>query len=43
MGQCCQTTRLAGVPCQQQQTFLGFNPTGCVNLRVTFTLSKVTD
>jgi hypothetical protein len=28
---------------EQRQTFLGFNPTGGVNLRVTFTLKKVTD
>jgi hypothetical protein len=28
---------------EQRQTFLGFNPTGGVNLRVTFTLRKVTD
>jgi hypothetical protein len=26
---------------EQRQTFLGFNPTGGVNLRVTFTLKKV--
>jgi hypothetical protein len=28
---------------EQRQTFLGFNPTGGVNLRVTFTLRKVAD
>ena len=28
---------------EQKQTFLGFNPTGGVNLRVTFTLRKVVD
>jgi hypothetical protein len=28
---------------EQRQTFLGFNPTGGVNLRVTFTLRKVTE
>ena len=28
---------------EQHQTFLGFNPTGGVNLRVTFTLRKVTN
>lgn len=29
---------LAGFVGEQRQTFLGFNPTGGVNLRVTFTL-----
>jgi hypothetical protein len=28
---------------EQRQTFLGFNPTGGVNLRVTFTLRPITD
>src|SRR5262245_18016226 len=28
---------------EQQQTFLGFNPTGGVNLRVTFTLRRVSN
>jgi hypothetical protein len=33
------TGNYAGWSGEQQQTFLGFNPTGGVNLRVTFILS----
>jgi hypothetical protein len=32
------TGNFAGYVGEQRQTFLGFNPTGGVNLRVTFTL-----
>ena len=35
------TGNFAGFVGEQKQTFLGFNPTGGVNLRVTFTLRKV--
>ena len=36
------TGKFRGYVGQQSQTFLGFNPSGGVNLRVTFTLEKVT-
>ena len=37
------TGNLVGFIGEQRQTFLGFNPTGGVNLRVTFILRKVVD